>query len=682
MMNDVCAVEEAKRIELLPTQVGHAHRLKTILLAHPLALDLSMLGAGKTFTASSIALDEAFGFKRVVVIAPVSVLPKWDDIRSTYKVPITNCISYSRLRSVKCKQPRHGLLMRRDYTIEMTVQGGPISVDKVEFSTTARFRQYVAEGVLLIIDEIQSIKNVSSQFLACRTMIRAIVESFHGTHTGSRAILLSGSPIDRQEQVVTLFRTMNVMRCDELAAYNLGRREYEWRGLRDIETHCRELDNTMVERLRMKHSRGDGVVRPSHVEVYCYDLFQQVFKPARASVMPVPCLNSRVHKLNAFFEVADLRERVGLTFGVEALSKACSFNSTTGQVGFLNAGGATALASLRMITRSLLQIETGKIGTFVRAASALLDRSPNAKVVICVNYSATLRDLQEGLSRYAPLILDGSTCLPRRASVLRLFQTPSTDHRLLIGNVSVMSTGIDLDDKDGRFPRTALVNPSYSTIALYQLGHRFLRADTRSDADVLFVFGKHATEMHVLQALARKAGVMKQTTCEQSKAGVVFPGDYQKVDGDLHLLHQERVLVRVVEPTPEDDQGPSILGVEALETLVADGDENNPALLEDQHLSRIAAAAEQETLEVPCGGNVHVEDTGDVDASTSSPIQREDTAGPFDVINLTQQIPHPQLDEDRLVALCVPEHALPSKPHDRKIVIQGGDEFVVRETTG
>lgn len=637
-----------RKITLLPSQVAHAERLKMILTAHPLALDLSMLGAGKTFTASHIALASEFGFSRVVVIAPVSVLTKWDDIRATYNVPISDCISYSQLRSVKCKQPKHGLLMRRDYTVEMTIQGVNTPVDKVEFLTTTLFRRYVAEGVMLIIDEIQSIKNVSSQFLACRTMIRAIVDAAQtnleneeggpAQSRKSRVLLLSGSPIDRHEQIVTLFRTMHVMKCDELSAYNVGRRVMEWRGLSDIVAHCRELDNVTVERLRMRHSDSLGM-RPGRLEMFCYDLFQQVFKVARASVMPVPTQVKCVHKLNAFFEVEDARERAGLTFGVQALSKACSFNASTGQVAFQNTGGANALASLRMITRSLLQIETGKIGTFVRAAATVLDSSPNAKVVICINYSATLRDLLKGLSRYHPLALDGSTSIQCRAAVLKQFQTPTTEHRLLIGNISVMSTGIDLDDKNGLFPRTALVNPSYSTISLYQLGHRFLRADTKSDAEVLFVFGKHATEMHVLQALARKANVMKQTTAEQSLAGVVFPGDYQMVDGDLHLLQQERVLIKVPQPGPEDQERAPILCSEAFETHVTDIDELKPTLLQSPHLGGLVASEEQ-ALEVSSSGDVHVQDTGDMDAPLPAFVNGVDSARPLDLINLPHQVSH------------------------------------------
>lgn len=632
-------------IHLYPSQVGHVQKLKDILREHPLALDLSMLGSGKTYTASHIALQKEFGFTRVVVIAPVSVRPKWDDMRARFGVPIAQNVSFSQLRSVKCKQPKHGLLLRRDYTTDLHIQGTRTSVDKVVFSTTALFRRYVDEGLLLVIDEVQAVKNVSSQFLACRSLIREIVEA----GGRSRVLLLSGSPIDRREQVVTLFRTMHVMTGDELASFNVGLRVLEWRGMLEIEAHCSTLDQAGVVRVRARLARAGGQVAQGRLERYCYELFQRVFKPARSSAMAVQSLGAHVSKLNSFFEVEDVRDRAALAYGVDALSRACSYNSGTGEVELMRTG-TTALESLRLITRSLLQIETGKIGVLARAASLVLDADPCAKVVICINYSTTLRDLVSRLSSHSPLVLDGGTSVQRRMEVLRTFQAPDVQRRLLIGNVSVMSTGIDLDDKDGGFPRTALVNPSYSTIALYQLGHRFLRADTRSDSRVLFVFGKHATELHLLEALARKSCVMKQTTREQSIAGVVFPGDYGRVDGDRLLsplrlhTHVEGGLVGVVEPVSEEEQGAAVLVVQTGEAEVAGADELEPGDPET-HALVDALAPELQALEVTGGGDVQIQHPREVLAAEPALGDCKDPSRPAGLVNLSQQEPDAQVDQ-------------------------------------
>jgi SNF2 family DNA or RNA helicase len=66
---------------------------------------MSMMGAGKTYVSSEIAIK--FGFKKVIVICPASVVGKWKMMKSTYGVPIQYVMSYEMLRSTKDHQPFH-----------------------------------------------------------------------------------------------------------------------------------------------------------------------------------------------------------------------------------------------------------------------------------------------------------------------------------------------------------------------------------------------------------------------------------------------------------------------------------------------------------------------------------------------------------------------------------------------
>jgi len=102
------------------------------------------------------------------------------------------------------------------------------------------------------------------------------------------------------------------------------------------------------------------------------------------------------------------------------------------------------VGSLGALTACLLKIEQYKIGTFIRLARAYLEENENHKVTICCNYRRTIDKCLEALEEYEPRVLDGGVSLEHRKDVLRVFQRPDTDCRIIIGNLEVLSTGIDL----------------------------------------------------------------------------------------------------------------------------------------------------------------------------------------------------------------------------------------------
>ena len=541
---------ERSEVSLLPSQTDHVKRIHKIFDSFPFALDLSMLGAGKTYTSTRIAMERSY--KHVIVICPVSVMPKWKHMFQTYNVPIKLILGYQSLRSVKYKQPKHGLLYRRDTTQHVNrahawqantwVQD---TIDHVTFETTAAYKEMVKEGLLLILDEVQNIKNVSSQFLAAKALIREITLQNGSLLTScfptasllgmigrtrepfkSHVLLVSGSPIDKQEQVITLFKGLGVMESNRIAQQNISTGVVDWDGMQEIETFCKRLRATSPHYY-------NAASRWFSWDYYAYTLFQHIFKPAVSSVMSPPPSGTRLVKRNAFYTVDSEGAEI-LRRGLVRLVADSNFNAATGTVAFQGGAAAAGMAS---ISRSLQIIETGKIQLFARVAREELSLNSNLKVVLALNYTESIKDLTALLAEYSPLVMTGSTSEVKRGEILKEFQAPTLEKRLLICNQSVASTGIDLDDKHGCFPRLALVSPNYSTITSYQLGHRFQRSDTKSDARVHFVFAKakgkskaeskDTIELNVLDALSRKSSVMKETTSQQV-GRVVFPGDHEE----------------------------------------------------------------------------------------------------------------------------------------------------------
>ena len=535
-----------KKISLYPSQIEHFERIKLLHETFPFALDLSMLGSGKTYTATFLALNEKY--KHVIVICPVSVAPKWKHMKDEYGLPLDAVLSYQGLRSNKFKQPKHGFLHRRDLSEFVPDDFGiMIEKEKVEFSPTPLYKDMVKEGLLLILDEIQHIKNVSVQFHAASEMIREITVSkienagfpipvtgnqsirfrvkqgddFKAEATKSRVLLLSGSPMDKKEHALHLFRSLGIMLSDRVAQQNIHTRELEWRGMREIHTFCSLLS-----------SENQCPQKPffESFEKYSFTLFQSIFKPSCTSYMLPPRSNFNLDKRNAYYNVDSDATEI-LRRGLKGLKFASNFDGVNVNLNHTELGGAMAA-----VMRSLQIIETGKISLFARIARQTLNQSSNTKVVIAVNFSETIEDLKQLLQDFDPLILRGSTSVRNRGQLLRDFEEASTRKRLIIANLTVASSGIDLDDKHGSFPRHAFVSPNYSTITSYQFGFRFLRADTKSNTRVHFVFAKHEgkskddsadiVEVRVLNALALKSGVMKEVTEEQALDHVVFPGDH------------------------------------------------------------------------------------------------------------------------------------------------------------
>ena len=497
-------------IELQPQQQAHVARLTKILLKHRCALDFSVMGAGKTYSTSHLSLQPQFKFVHVVVICPVSVQPKWTSMGQKHGVPLKKCISYHSLRAAKGKQPAHGLLHRFDQVVEVNGR----SVNKVSFKATEEFEQAVSEGLLLVIDEFQHLKNISAQFEAARSLVKAVKASEH-----SRCLLLSGSPFDRREHSVALLKTLGIMVADELTSYDRSSRTSTWTGAQQVVDGCRRIDEDATQQVVNRWCWS-----PVHM---AYQLFQQVVKPALHSSMPQPVIDHQVSKYNAFYTIEPPDLLPKLMAGIEGLKRVVGYDAAKNSVNFATSGVSNTMGAL---TTALFAIERAKLPSMITAAKRHLQDCPQCKLVVCVNYTDSISELREELAEFAPLVLNGQVPKEARATVIDKFQRPDLERRLLIGNVHVCSTGIDLDDKHGAFPRLCLVSPNYSTLTIHQLGHRFLRLDTKGSSEVHMFYIKQATELPVLTALAKKGGVMKDTTEDQVQAGVLFPCDYPSKD--------------------------------------------------------------------------------------------------------------------------------------------------------
>ena len=454
----------------------------------------------------------------------MSIQNDWNKKKELYGVPLYKFISYCSLRSVKGKIGlKHGLLNRIDSTKQITTNGETKLIDIVEFKSTDLYKQMVSEGTLLIIDEIQSLKNINDQFKACKELIREIVKSCNyfdppEETVKSRIMLLSGTPFDKQTQIPHFFRLSGIMKKDELSQFNIQTLSNNWTGFNDVYELCLKINKFLTKSIISipKNTGNNKILLPA-----CYNLFQKIIKQLISHSMHSIKIDSKTDKKNAFYSVLLESDRQLLLEGVKSLKSACCYNENNDNINY-----GSGINTLRKLQSAMITIETAKISTFVRVARQYLLNNTNCKVVICVNYTQTIKDIECELSEFNPLILNGSTPIRSRGIIIDKFQEQNNKYRLIVSNTAVTSTGINLDDQNGNFPRICLVSPNYCTIQLAQLSDRFRRTLTKSDSVVHFLFGKHCCELKVLHALALKSEIMKQTSIDTIDDGVVFPCDY------------------------------------------------------------------------------------------------------------------------------------------------------------
>lgn len=208
-----------KPIVLYDYQIPHVEKLESFLQNTHFAMDLSPLGTGKTYSASKIYQNNPH-YKHLLVISPSSVKTKWAEVDKKYGLQITRNLTYCQIAGKRGLHPSHGLLIRNDYKVEVVGETGVVHMmDKYVFTPTDYLKDLVKNGMLIVFDEFQHLKNDCAQTEACETIVRVIMDDFllrqenpEITTGNSRLLLMSGSPMDKPEQATRLFRTLGIMR--------------------------------------------------------------------------------------------------------------------------------------------------------------------------------------------------------------------------------------------------------------------------------------------------------------------------------------------------------------------------------------------------------------------------------------------------------------------------------------
>jgi SNF2 family DNA or RNA helicase len=496
--------------KLFLRQIPHFNKLDSILQRENCYLDNSVMGAGKTFV--SLSLAKKYGFK-IIVVAPLAVLSKWVSTAKLFEVEIKGICTYQSLRGTKIHQPNNIFLTR----------------DGNNFNVTPAFEQIVREGVLLIFDEVQNVKNETAQLEAAATLCRTIADMNQRRESNSRIGLLSATPADKQKQAASLLRMLTIVKGKSMYYYDQSNKRYVPTGFNEVYNWCRKVNMNLADHIRM------GKLNKKTITLKLFEFMTQIVIFQVGSSMDAPEINIEQDYKNGFYHMSPIDSQ-DLINGVGALRYAIA------KLQWLSRGEHEVVQSydqnainailqghegIAAVTFALMAIEHAKLSTVIRLARQQLEQDPNCKVILYFNYHESLNEAMAALRRYNPVQIHGGMKTKQRDISLELFQQDNNNCRVLIGITRVGSVGIDLDDKFGNHPRFMYIIPDYRFIDLYQATGRIYRLSTRSKATVRFIYGQSGViESNILDAIERKTITTKQYILTQHPAP--FPGDFEE----------------------------------------------------------------------------------------------------------------------------------------------------------
>ena len=486
----------ASELILQERQMDHYEREIQMIRKNLVIMDSSNPGAGKSYTTMKLA--QRFNLD-MCVICPKSMIPTWQERTREYGITLHICMSYASWRS--------------SGNIYLTYENNV-------YYPTANLITLIQSGVLFVFDESHNLKNnttITQQ--SCHVVIKNLI-TYHKYY--SRAILLTATPFDKEENICSLLQMLGIITEDGLMKNNDSNSHSIPTGIRQLIRKCTKWSPKITQRI------VPDVITKDNVNSIALELYKLIVKKLIVSFMPAPEIAKDAK--NAFYEV-DKIDLKTLKRGEAALKKALSFRKSDGSI--------SEVSSRTAITNAVRLLGKGKLRTILRKAIQDLEENPQAKIIIFVWFVDHIIYLKEQLQEYNPLLLYGEVRKnDERKRICDLFQATTADHRILIANTTVGGVGLSLDDQDGNWPRITYIVPDYRIIDSCQGVGRTARANTKSIPKIRFVYAKDFEgERSIMESLARKTTTLRDALASDQIAE--FPGDYDveiEENADLSIL--------------------------------------------------------------------------------------------------------------------------------------------------
>ena len=542
-------------------QIGCILRTSQLFKTHLSVLNTSETGRGKTHTTFAIA-QRAWNEEKwkMAVIAPnrtsLSNDDGWVNWSKKYGVPLAFSMTYAKLRGQGGKI-NHPYLVYDD--------------KEKSYHGTKAFGKLCREGLILVFDECHHGTRPTSKTHWAMAALTRICAKYSKK---CRIMLLSKTPGDKAEHMAPILRIMGIVRKTKMVEYDRRSGIYEWEdyGLAQLRKYC----FTIATRRKVEANWEE--VRKGSEKRICTNMWVNILRSATTVYIPAPKdIPWKLTALNAYFNLNKASVKL-LNKGINVLSNAVHYHEGVLHQGEWNMGG---------IVTGLKMIECAKLPAIANYVQERLIQCPRKKFVICIGaqclkhqqmlqqmipmywleftrlcaiwqalrrqnrivngckikVSPWRRFINKDIFKYIikyccdytyPTIMNGKTKEKERNHILRTFQNPDSDIRVLIMSPGVGSEAISLHDKYGQRQREIIISPDHFHTRVVQSAGRVWRTGggQASDAHVLIAYGHGSQEeTSVLNCMVTKAAMSRNFISNEQEA--LYPGEYPSwVEGD------------------------------------------------------------------------------------------------------------------------------------------------------
>jgi len=493
--DDKINIKKIRELVLREWQIDWHIKAHKILLANHFYIDTSPMRSGKTFIALKLAKD--FGLE-IMVICPLTTKNYWKNMATSHGVKLfTDPVTYESLvRGTKNEIVQKYIVKKKNKTHTF-------------FEATEEYINVLKnKKILLILDEAQMIKNDNLQHKACNALIQPIIAGGGRSRFG----ILSGTLIDKPEQIINLLRIIGYIRAHRLYTTVKGNKTLHLEGVQELIDVCLQINPISVKKFLAKNPvpliEADKKIK-DEIDNFCFSLYVEIIKSKVAGAMSAPTTaEGELYVRNGYFHILpekanqlkDALQELQISSGYKSKKKTSrSSDEDTEPVKSKNPVAGNYI-------KSLVQIEKSKLLDMARVAKKILLSDPTNKVIITINYTGpetgNLEELLSYLPEYDPLVITGKTILDKRDTIIEDFNS-DPNKRILIANPKPISVGISLVG-DGQ--RYMLISPSAKLMEIVQLSARIYGDQLMTDSYVYIFYGITGgnLEANILQFMGTK----------------------------------------------------------------------------------------------------------------------------------------------------------------------------------